>query len=122
MIKKYWLQTAVRSPFVSCVPAGNSGSSRSESILTPDRNAMHVRYADEAYCIGPPPSRESYLNIDSIIAVAKKSGADAIHPGYGFLSENAGFSERCKLEGITFIGPSAYSISAMEIRSLQDKP
>ena len=78
-----------------------------------DRNAMHVRYADEAYCIGPPPSRESYLNIDSIIAVAKKAGADAIHPGYGFLSENAGFSERCKQEGITFIGPSAYSISAM---------
>ena len=78
-----------------------------------DRNAMHVRYADEAYCIGPPPSRESYLNIDNIIDAAKRSGADAIHPGYGFLSENAGFSERCKQEGIIFIGPSAYSISAM---------
>jgi len=78
-----------------------------------DRNAMHVRYSDEAYCIGPPPSRESYLNIDAIIAVAKRSGADAIHPGYGFLSENAAFSQRCKDEGIIFIGPSAYAISTM---------
>jgi acetyl-CoA carboxylase biotin carboxylase subunit len=78
-----------------------------------DRNAMHVRYADEAYYIGPASSRESYLNIDNIIYAAKKSGAEAIHPGYGFLSENAGFSERCKQEGIIFIGPSAYSISAM---------
>jgi acetyl-CoA carboxylase biotin carboxylase subunit len=78
-----------------------------------DRTALHVRYADEAYCIGPPPSRESYLNVDKIIEVAKASGADAIHPGYGFLSENAGFSERCKQEGIIFIGPSAYAISTM---------
>src|SRR5512138_193141 len=69
-----------------------------------ERTALNVRYADEAYCIGPPPSRESYLNIDKIIEVAKSSGADAIHPGYGFLSENAGFSERCKQEGIIFIG------------------
>jgi acetyl-CoA carboxylase biotin carboxylase subunit len=78
-----------------------------------DRNAMHVRYADEAYYIGPASSRESYLNIDNIINAAKESGAEAIHPGYGFLSENAGFSERCKQEGIIFIGPSAYSISSM---------
>jgi len=78
-----------------------------------DRKAMHVRYADEAYYIGPAPSRESYLNIDNIIGAAKKSGADAIHPGYGFLSENADFSERCKQEGIIFIGPSAHSISTM---------
>lgn len=78
-----------------------------------DRKAMHVRYADEAYCIGPPPSRESYLNIESIIATAKNAGADAIHPGYGFLSENADFSRRCQEEGIIFIGPSAYSIAAM---------
>ena len=78
-----------------------------------DRKAMHVRYADEAYCIGPAPSRESYLNIDTIIAVAKQSKADAIHPGYGFLSENAGFSERCKAEGIKFIGPDAYAIRTM---------
>ena len=79
----------------------------------PDRTAMHVRYADEAYCIGPASSRESYLNIDSIIATALKSGADAIHPGYGFLSENAVFSERCKSEGIKFIGPDAYAIRTM---------
>ena len=78
-----------------------------------DRTAMHVRYADEAYCIGPAPSRESYLNIDAIIAAAKKSGADAIHPGYGFLSENAAFSERCRMEGIKFIGPDAYAIRTM---------
>jgi acetyl-CoA carboxylase, biotin carboxylase subunit len=78
-----------------------------------DRNAMHVRYADEAYYIGPASSRESYLNIENIIDAAKRSGAHAIHPGYGFLSENAGFSDRCKQEGIIFIGPSAYAISAM---------
>jgi len=78
-----------------------------------DRKSMHVRYADEAYCIGPAPSRESYLNIDNIIDAAKKSGADAIHPGYGFLSENAAFSDRCKQEGIIFIGPSAHSIATM---------
>jgi acetyl-CoA carboxylase biotin carboxylase subunit len=78
-----------------------------------DRKSLHVRFADEAYFIGPSPSTESYLVIDKIIDAAKKSGADAIHPGYGFLSENAHFSERCKQEGIKFIGPSPYSISTM---------
>jgi acetyl-CoA carboxylase biotin carboxylase subunit len=78
-----------------------------------DRRSMHVRYADEAYFIGPSPSNESYLAIDKIIAAARKSGADAIHPGYGFLSENAGFAERCKAEGIIFIGPSAHAIRTM---------
>jgi acetyl-CoA carboxylase, biotin carboxylase subunit len=78
-----------------------------------DGGAMHVRYADEAYHIGPSPSNESYLNIDKIIEVAKKSGADAIHPGYGFLSENAAFSDRCREEGIIFIGPSGDSIRTM---------
>jgi len=78
-----------------------------------DRASLHVRYADEAYFIGPSPSTESYLNIDKVIDAAKKSGADAIHPGYGFLSENAVFSERCEKEGIIFIGPSAFSISSM---------
>lgn len=78
-----------------------------------DGGAMHVRYADEAYHIGPSPSNESYLNIEKIIEVAKKSGADAIHPGYGFLSENAAFSDRCKQEGIIFIGPSGDSIRMM---------
>ena len=78
-----------------------------------DRTSMHVRYADEAYHIGPSPSAESYLVIDKIIEVAKKSGADAIHPGYGFLSENAEFTERCKKEGIIFIGPDAFAINTM---------
>ena len=78
-----------------------------------DRSSLHVRYADEAYFIGPSPSNESYLVIDKIIEVAKHSGADAIHPGYGFLSENAVFSGRCKKEGIIFIGPQARAISTM---------
>jgi len=78
-----------------------------------DRTSLHVRYADEAYFIGPSPSNESYLVIDNIIDAAKKSGADAIHPGYGFLSENAEFSNRCEKEGIIFIGPSAYAINTM---------
>jgi acetyl-CoA carboxylase, biotin carboxylase subunit len=78
-----------------------------------DRKSMHVRYANEAYCIGPAPSKESYLNVEKIIEVAKKSGADAIHPGYGFLSENVNFAERCQQEGIIFIGPTPYAIATM---------
>jgi acetyl-CoA carboxylase, biotin carboxylase subunit len=78
-----------------------------------DRNAMHVRFADEAYCIGPPPSSESYLRKDKIIDVAKKSGANAIHPGYGFLSENEEFADLVKKEGLIFIGPSAKSMETM---------
>ncbi|HCT30197.1 MAG TPA: hypothetical protein DIW31_05575 [Bacteroidales bacterium] len=78
-----------------------------------DRTAMHVRYADEAYHIGPSPSKESYLNGDKIIEVAKQCKADAIHPGYGFLSENAEFAKKCLTAGIIFIGPSWESIIAM---------
>jgi acetyl-CoA carboxylase biotin carboxylase subunit len=78
-----------------------------------DRSSLHVRFADEAYFIGPSPSSESYLVIDKIIETAKQAGADAIHPGYGFLSENAAFSDRCKKEGIIFIGPQAHAISTM---------
>ncbi|MFH0761914.1 MAG: acetyl-CoA carboxylase biotin carboxylase subunit [Bacteroidota bacterium] len=78
-----------------------------------DRTAQHVKYADEAYPIGPAPSSESYLNIERIIETAKKCKADAIHPGYGFLSENAGFSARCKEEDIIFIGPSPEVIHSM---------
>ncbi len=78
-----------------------------------DRKSMHVLYADEAYHIGPSPSIDSYLNIDNIIRAAIMSGADAIHPGYGFLSENPAFSERCKKDGIIFIGPSADAIATM---------
>lgn len=78
-----------------------------------DRNALHVRMADEAYLIGPPPSSESYLRWDKIIEVAKKSGAEAIHPGYGFLSENAEFVRRVTAEGITFIGPPPEAMEGM---------
>ncbi len=78
-----------------------------------DRQALHVRYADEAYRLGPSPSRDSYLRIDKIIEVAAKSGAGAIHPGYGFLAERAEFADACKQAGIVFIGPNASSIAAM---------
>ncbi|WP_138429946.1 acetyl-CoA carboxylase biotin carboxylase subunit [Fodinibius saliphilus] len=80
---------------------------------TPDAEAPHVLQADESVHIGPAASSESYLVIDKIIQAAKDTGADAIHPGYGFLSENAEFSERCKKEGIIFIGPDAYAIKSM---------
>jgi propionyl-CoA carboxylase alpha chain len=78
-----------------------------------DRSALHVRFADEAVCIGPPPSSESYLRIDKIIHAAKNTGADAIHPGYGFLSENEDFAQQVEDAGLIFIGPSARSIELM---------
>jgi acetyl-CoA carboxylase biotin carboxylase subunit len=78
-----------------------------------DRAALHVRAADEAYCIGPASSRESYLRYDKILEVAARSGADAIHPGYGFLSENAEFAEACAAQGVTFIGPNPRAIRVM---------
>ena len=80
---------------------------------TADRESLHVKFADEAVCIGPPPSRQSYLNIPAIISAAEVTGADAIHPGYGFLSENAEFSRICSEYGIKFIGASADQINAM---------
>jgi acetyl-CoA carboxylase biotin carboxylase subunit len=78
-----------------------------------DRESLHVRFADDDVCIGPAPGRQSYLNIPRIIAAAEITGADAIHPGYGFLAENAEFAEICKASNITFIGPSAEQIRAM---------
>ncbi|MBP9148859.1 MAG: acetyl/propionyl/methylcrotonyl-CoA carboxylase subunit alpha [Rhodoferax sp.] len=78
-----------------------------------DRDARHVELADESVFIGPAPSRESYLVADKIIAACKQTGAQAVHPGYGFLSENAGFAKRVEEEGIIFIGPKHYSIAAM---------
>jgi acetyl-CoA carboxylase biotin carboxylase subunit len=78
-----------------------------------DRESLHVRFADEAYHCGPPAARESYLDIDRVIAIAKRSGADAIHPGYGFLAENGTFADRCAEEKISFIGPSGDVMRAM---------
>ncbi len=78
-----------------------------------DKDARHVRLADEAVLLGPAPSRESYLVADKIIEAARQTGAQAIHPGYGFLSENEAFAKRCEDEGIAFIGPKAHSIAAM---------
>ena len=80
---------------------------------TADRESLHVRFADEAVCIGPPPSKDSYLNIPNIISAAEITNADAIHPGYGFLSENAKFSKICVDHGIKFIGASPAQINAM---------
>ena len=80
---------------------------------TADRDSLHVRFADEAVCIGPPPSRQSYLSIQNIISAAEITGTDAIHPGYGFLSENAEFSQICADYGIKFIGATAAQINGM---------
>ena len=80
---------------------------------TADKESLHVRFADEAVCIGPPPSKESYLNMPRIIAAAEITNADAIHPGYGFLSENAKFSKLCQKHGIKFIGATPEQIEAM---------
>jgi acetyl/propionyl-CoA carboxylase alpha subunit len=78
-----------------------------------DRTALHVRYADEAYRIGPALARESYLRMDRILDVARASRVEAIHPGYGFLAENPEFAAACEQEGITFVGPPARAIAAM---------
>jgi acetyl-CoA carboxylase biotin carboxylase subunit len=78
-----------------------------------DRESLHVRFADDEVCIGPPPSRLSYLRVTNIIAAAEITGADAIHPGYGFLAESASFAETCAASKIVFIGPTAGQIQTM---------
>ena len=85
---------------------------------TADKESLHVRFADEAVCIGPPPSRDSYLNIPNIISAAEITNADAIHPGYGFLSENAKFSKICSDHGIKFIGATPEQIDKMGDKSM----
>lgn len=84
----------------------------------PDRNSLHVKFADEAVCIGPAASKDSYLNIPSLISAAEVTNADAIHPGYGFMAENDKFVGICESHGITFIGPSAEAISKMGNKSV----
>ncbi|MBD3169813.1 MAG: acetyl-CoA carboxylase biotin carboxylase subunit [candidate division Zixibacteria bacterium] len=79
----------------------------------PDRKGKHIQFTDEAYLIGPAAPTESYLNIDMIVQTAKDAGCDAVHPGYGFLAENAAFAGRCEKEGLTFIGPKAETISLL---------
>src|SRR5688572_13826583 len=86
-----------------------------------DRESLHVRFADEDVCIGPPPARDSYLNIPRIIAAAEVTGAEAIHPGYGFLAENAEFAEICERSDIAFIGPGAEQIRRMGDKSVARK-
>ncbi len=81
-----------------------------------DRFAMATRLADEAICLGPSPATESYLNVDAVIAACKATGAEAVHPGYGFLSENVGFAERLAAEGIAFIGPRPEQLSAFGLK------
>ena len=82
-----------------------------------DAQSPHVRFADEAVHIGAAPSKDSYLNVEKIIEAARRTGAQAVHPGYGFLSENAGFAEACEAAGITFIGPTADAIRKMGLKS-----
>ena len=80
---------------------------------TADKESLHVKFADEAVCIGPPQSSESYLSIPKIMAAVEITNADAIHPGYGFLAENAGFAEICSQYGVKFIGPTPDQIRKM---------
>src|SRR5260221_10985223 len=90
-----------------------------------DAGAWHVAQADEAIAIGPAAARESYLNVDRLVAAAIATGADAVHPGYGFLSENAGFAERVEAAGLIFVGPPPSAIRAMgsksEAKALMEK-
>ena len=81
-----------------------------------DADSLHVRHADEAWSLGEGGAAETYLNIERLLEIAVESGAQAIHPGYGFLSENAGFVERCEAAGITFIGPTAAQMQAFGLK------
>src|SRR6266508_2928273 len=78
-----------------------------------DHGALHTRLADEAHLLGPPPASESYLNIERVLDVARRAGAEALHPGYGFLSENPAFAEACAAAGLAFIGPPPAAMRAM---------
>src|SRR5947209_15740253 len=94
-------------------PAKDIGIATVAVHSTADAEAMHVKLADESVCIGPPPARDSYLNIPALLSACEITGADALHPGYGFLSENARFAEILNEHQITFIGPKAEHIRLM---------
>ncbi len=104
---------AAKSRCASSAPARNWGFARSPIYSEADRNSLHVRFADEAICIGPPRSAESYLNVPAVISAAEIADVDAIHPGYGLLSENANFAEVCRASNIKFIGPTPEAIRLM---------
>ena len=104
--KKSSSPIAAKSRFASSAPARRWASPPWRSIPPPTADAMHVRLADESVCIGPPAAAQSYLNIPAIIAACEITGAEAIHPGYGFLSENAKFADIVEEHGLTFIGPT----------------
>jgi len=103
-IKKLLVANRAKSLCVSCEVLKKWVLKPLPFLVKPTRNALHVRFADEAIAIGPPPSSQSYLVMDKIIGAAKQTGADAIHPGYGFLSENEDFARKVKEAGLIFIG------------------
>ena len=105
--------TGVKSPSVSSARCGSSASARSACIRRRDRGALHVAYADEAFLLGPTPAAESYLNVERILDAAVRTGAQAIHPGYGFLAENAGFAQAVEDAGLVWIGPPPAAIELM---------
>ena len=105
-----------KSPCASSAPARTSAFRPSPSTPKPTATAYRSAFADQAICIGPAKSARSYLDIPSIISAAEIAHVDAIHPGYGFLSENAGFAEVCRVSGIKFIGPSPEVIASMGIK------
>ena len=111
--KQFWLPTEGRSLSVCCGLAMSVDCAPLLIYSDADRTALHVRYADQAYRVGPPPPRESYLNGAAIIEAALKSGAEAVHPGYGFLSENADFAQAVSDAGLAWVGPPPAAIRAM---------
>src|SRR5690554_1786924 len=113
MIKKILVANRGEIAFRIMKTARNMGIATVAVYSEADRDAPHVKFADEAICIGPPPSNESYLLGDKIIGIAKELNVDAIHPGYGFLSENADFAENVEKSGMIFIGPKSHAIRIM---------
>lgn len=114
MIKKILIANRGEIALRIMKTAKNMGIATVAVYSEADRDAPHVKFADEAVCIGPPPSNESYLLGDNIIEIAKELSVNAIHPGYGFLSENADFAEKVEESGMVFIGPKSHAIRVME--------